>query len=147
LPDSADVIKQFEKNYFEETNPTKFSVFFSAARLLIWETIAFVLLIAGGLALSLLNPLLIREMISLVDKKITTPDYYANLNLVIPYSVALAIVLGLGQVIQVLFENHANKLMYFLILTHRAMLKGAIFNHGFRIKLAAENVFHINLGL
>jgi hypothetical protein len=147
LPASTEVIKQFERNYFEETNPTKFSIFTCAARLLIWETIVYTFFIAGELALSLLNPLLIREMISLVDKKTTPPDYYASLNLPVPYSVALAITLGLAQLSQLLFENHASNLTSILIVTHRAMLKGAIYNHGFRIKLAVENVFQNNVGL
>jgi hypothetical protein len=114
---------------------------------MIWETIAFVMLIAGGLAMTLLNPLLIREMISLVDKKSSTPGYYANWNIGIPYSVALAIILGLGQVVEILFEAQTDALTYILVISHRAMLKGAVFHHGFRIKLAAENVSQINLGL
>jgi hypothetical protein len=112
-----------------------------------WDSVIFAVCIIGEIAINILNPLLIQAMISLVTKKSTTPEFYSNLNIWIPYSVALAFALGLARFIQQIFISYTDILRHLLLLNHRNMLKGTLFKHAFRIKLSAENVSYVNVGL
>jgi hypothetical protein len=86
-------------------------------------------------------------MISLVTKKSTTPEFYSNLNLGIPYSVALALVIGFAQLSELIFQTLGSALELRMRTNLRYSIKEAVFNQGIRVKLAAENVYDINPGL